>query len=199
MKPTEPQLQRPGAGLPPLELALSRAGFRLLRRVFSDARATRLFFDEGRRVFEMARSTPLPLAGEPVLIRRVPGMEDSSRNWSVYMVLDHLRRVNNGIARIIAALCAGEGGLEEVRIESVKPDPDAMVEVLGPYEASVERYLQTVKRNPRLAGRGTHPHPWFGPLDAHGWHCLAALHHRTHRRQIERIREQLGVSESNSM
>ncbi|MDD3450128.1 MAG: DinB family protein [Gammaproteobacteria bacterium] len=199
MKPTEPQLQRPGAGLPPLELALSRAGLRLLRLALSDARATRLFFDEGRRVFEMARSTPLPLAGEPALIRRVPGMEDSSRNWSLYMVLDHLRRVNNGIARIIAALCAGEGVPGEVRIEDVKPDPDAMVEVLGSYEASVERYLQTARRIPRSAGRGTHPHPWFGPLDAHGWHCLAALHHRIHRRQIERIREQLGVSVSNAM
>jgi len=27
----------------------------------------------------------------------------------------------------------------------------------------------------------------FGPLDAHGWLCLAGIHHAIHRRQLERI------------
>jgi hypothetical protein len=30
-------------------------------------------------------------------------------------------------------------------------------------------------------------HPWFEPMDAHGWHALAAGHLRIHRVQIERI------------
>jgi hypothetical protein len=33
----------------------------------------------------------------------------------------------------------------------------------------------------------THAHPWFGPLNAHGWHCLAAIHHTLHRRQLTAI------------
>jgi hypothetical protein len=39
----------------------------------------------------------------------------------------------------------------------------------------------------QLRTRATHVHPWFGPLDAQGWHCLAAMHHTIHRRQVERI------------
>jgi hypothetical protein len=38
-----------------------------------------------------------------------------------------------------------------------------------------------------LDRRVRHPHPWFGPMTAHDWHCLAAIHHRVHRRQLERI------------
>ena len=34
-------------------------------------------------------------------------------------------------------------------------------------------------------------HPWFGPLDAAGWHALAAGHLQIHRQQIERIVEGL--------
>jgi hypothetical protein len=30
-------------------------------------------------------------------------------------------------------------------------------------------------------------HPWFGPLDAAGWHTLAAGHLGIHRVQIEQI------------
>jgi len=35
--------------------------------------------------------------------------------------------------------------------------------------------------------RAALPHPWFGPLDAAGWHALAAGHMAIHRVQIERI------------
>ncbi len=30
-------------------------------------------------------------------------------------------------------------------------------------------------------------HPWFGPMDAYGWHGLAGGHMNIHRIQIERI------------
>ena len=33
----------------------------------------------------------------------------------------------------------------------------------------------------------SYAHPWFGPLDAAGWHALAAGHLAIHRVQIERI------------
>lgn len=42
----------------------------------------------------------------PVLIDRVVGIEDSSRYWSVFMVLDHLRIVDEGMTQIIQALFA---------------------------------------------------------------------------------------------
>ena len=38
----------------------------------------------------------------------------------------------------------------------------------------------------------TYPHPWYGKLTAHGWHCLAAFHQRAHRHQMEKIIAGLG-------
>ncbi len=37
-------------------------------------------------------------------------------------------------------------------------------------------------------------HPWFGPLDAHRWHCLLAFHQGIHRKQIQAVHRGLGVS-----
>ncbi len=37
----------------------------------------------------------------PVPIDRIVGIEDSSRYWSTFMVLDPLRIVNEGIAQIV--------------------------------------------------------------------------------------------------
>jgi len=193
MSQDEPVLAPPGAGLPAPELMLARAGFALTRRLMRDSKVTALFSSEGHRIMGMARSTPLHLALQPTLIKRPFCIEDSSRNWSVYMVLEHLRIVNNGVSMVLPRLCSGGGKLREVRIEDVKPEPDATPEVIGLYEASVERYLQVLRRLPDLHSAARHPHPWFGPLDAHGWHCLAAVHHWVHRRQIERILATLGV------
>jgi len=43
------------------------------------------------------------------------------------------------------------------------------------------------------------PHPWFGPLDAAGWHALAAGHMAIHRVQIERILQGLAKAPSNHL
>ena len=42
--------------------------------------------------------------GRRVLIRRPPGLEDSSRYWSAFMTLEHLRIVHREMVRIIDAL-----------------------------------------------------------------------------------------------
>jgi hypothetical protein len=38
----------------------------------------------------------------------------------------------------------------------------------------------------------THAHPWVGPLTAHQWLNLAAVHQRVHRKQIQAIRKRTG-------
>jgi len=35
--------------------------------------------------------------------------------------------------------------------------------------------------------RTTLRHPWFGEMNAHQWHCLAAMHQSVHRKQMQRI------------
>jgi hypothetical protein len=56
-----------------------------------------------------------------VLINRIARIEDSSRYWSVFMVLDHLRIVDEGITRIVEELTNDRPFAREVRIQDAKP------------------------------------------------------------------------------
>jgi hypothetical protein len=133
-------------------------------------------------------------AKTPVRIPRPRGIEDSSRNWSAAMVLEHLVIVNLGIAAVISALCSGDDDeeLAVVRIEEVKPSEDAGLEQIERLKKAAEIYAGTLRREGSLRTQARHPHPWFGPLDARRWHALAAVHMGLHRRQIERIVQRLG-------
>lgn len=76
---------------------------------------------------------------------------------------------------------------QEVRIQDVKSSPQSGLETIGRFLKAVDGYESTVTRLGTLGGRVRHPHPWFGPMTAHDWHCLAAIHYWLHRRQRERI------------
>ncbi len=107
------------------------------------------------------------------------------------MVLDHLRIVDTGIARLVESLMKGVACSQVMRIQDVKPSPDSGPETIGRFTDAVEIYEATIKRLGKLGHSARHAHPWFGPLTAHEWHCLAGIHHQAHRQQIERIKEAL--------
>jgi hypothetical protein len=173
--------------LPPLELFLVRATFALYRTLRSDAFALRHFLKEASRLVELAKRVKPEFGTEPVLIRKIFGIEDSSRFWSPYMVIHHLVIVDSGILQMIERLSGGSAALPEVRIADAKPDPSSGPEVIGKFESVVQKYEKLLERLSDLKGTPRHPHPWFGPIDAHGWHCLAAVHHSIHRRQLQVI------------
>jgi hypothetical protein len=183
----EPQLAAPGAGLPAPELFIARRIFALKhwlgsRQSFSDE------FARGRLAVAAAvASCPARRRGERVLIPRLRGLEDSSRFWSVWMTLDHLRITNLAFARIITSL--GSGSVPEGRASTadVKPDPAVAEEVEAAYEASCDAVRDAVASVPDLRTAVRFEHPWFGPLDASGWQALAAMHLGIHRTQIARI------------
>jgi hypothetical protein len=127
------------------------------------------------------------LAAKPILIPRVWGIEDSSRNWSIYMTLAHLIMVHDTIADIIEHLAAGQSYAREVRTADVKPGYGCDAATVDRFQQGLTSYLARTSLPSNLCTRATHVHPWFGPLNAHQWHCLAALHETIHRRQIERI------------
>jgi hypothetical protein len=122
-----------------------------------------------------------------VLIRRPPGLEDSSRYWSVWMTLDHLRIVNSEMARVIGALTKGQQPAGQASTAAVKPSLEVSAAVVTGYEESCDALLAVVAAAPELKTAVRFAHPWFGPLDAAGWHALAAGHMGIHRVQIERI------------
>jgi hypothetical protein len=181
------QLAPPGAGLPALELAAARILFAALRAFKSPKWANKHFHREARAVVKAARNLTPQTANTPVLIPRVTGIEDSSRNWSVLMTLDHLVIVDRTVIDIIEHLAAERLYVRRIAIADAKPGPQQNMETINKFTRVTQDYVQRVSMVSNLRSAARHRHPWFGPLDAYGWHLLAAVHHTIHRRQIERI------------
>jgi hypothetical protein len=185
--PAEPKLAPPGAGVPSLELLWLRPGFWMLQRLWSDDRAARVFEKEADRILPLVDGLTPEQGARRVLIKRLPGIEDSSRFWSAFMVLEHLRIVNDGMARIIETLSRGHRVPGEVSTAAVKPAAGIGLEAVKRFQNGVGDFTDRTRAVLPSASRVRHAHPWFGPLDAHGWHCLAAMHQGIHRRQLEAI------------
>ncbi len=187
----EPNLAAPGAGLPKIELFIGRWLFaRRLRRGTRESFAAD-FQAEREAVGALVRSCNAESAARRVLIKRPRGMEDSSRNWSVWMSLDHLRIVNGGITRTIGALVKGVVPPGKASTAAVKPSTDVTAAVVTEYETSCDALLAQAAAAPNLKNTVRFAHPWFGPLDAFGWLAMAGSHMAIHRGQIERIIEGL--------
>ena len=188
---SETQLAPPGAGLPKVELLIGRLLFGL-RRWSGNRDAFNAHFTREREAIRgLVRSVDAESAARRVLIRRARGMEDSSRHWSVWMTLDHLRIVNGAVTRIIDALTKGVVPDGVASTATVKPSPDVAAAVVAEYEDACDALLTTVAAAPDLQTAVRFAHPWFGPMDAAGWHALAGGHMGIHRVQIERILEGL--------
>jgi hypothetical protein len=126
-----PALAPPGAGLPRLELMIMRLVFAWLRCCSTREQTTRLFRRERGTILRLASQCDPESGSRPVLIDRLCGMEDSSRFWSVFMVVDHLRIVNRGISEVIRLLGRGQTPARQLRIADVKPRPETDQEVTG--------------------------------------------------------------------
>jgi hypothetical protein len=181
------QLAPPGAGIPALEITLTKILFAAFRKWKTREWATNHFAAEAGTMLRLARGLQPEAANTPVLIPRVIGIEDSSRRWSVLMTLDHLNVVNGGILDIIDHLSSERMYIRQVSIAAVKPSPDQTLDTIGRFAKATQTYADRVSRIKNLVSHARHPHPWFGSMDALGWHWLAALHHTVHRRQIQKI------------
>jgi hypothetical protein len=181
------QLAPPGAGLPMLERWISSTLLQFLRTFLSKDALTRWLCRETESVLALAASLPEDLAGQPVLVPRVTGLEDSSRCWSANMVLQHFVIVDTGIHQIAEALSANNAFDRTVRIAEVKPDPGAGSEQQALLRTAVDDYARLIGSLGDLRTKVRHVHPWFGQLDLRGWHALAAMHSMAHRRQMQSI------------
>jgi uncharacterized damage-inducible protein DinB len=183
----EPKLAPPGAGLPALELFVGRLLFALRRATSTRNSINAQFQHEREKIRALIEKCDADSGACQVLIRRLPGLEDSSRFWSVWMTLDHLRIVNRAIAGVIESLTRGRLPDGTAGAAAVKPSPDVTSAVIGEYEQACEALLAAVAATSDLKTNLRYAHPWFGPLKAAGWHALSAGHMRIHRGQIVRI------------
>lgn len=187
----EPRLAPPGAGLPLPELLIARLIFAWHRRGGDRGRFDRLLRAEREAILALVRPLSGTDASRRVLIARLRGLEDSSRHWSVWMTLDHLRITNELFAGVMRSLAKGVVPGRKASTSVVKPSPSVDGGVVRAFEQSCEAVLAVTKGQTGSRTDARYAHPWFGPLDETAWHALAAFHLRLHRRQIERILEGL--------
>lgn len=190
-------LQEPGAGLPKLETAILNASFKFGTLVMSDWSAIKLLNKESGRLLQFANQSGESYdLSQQQLIPRLIGIEDSSRNWSVLMVLEHLCMTNHDILIVINSLLKGTTPNFTATIQRYKPSPDVSFDVIERYQQICLDYVDCVESLLRSLGNlrssVRFEHPWFGPLDAHKWHCLAGFHQRVHRCQVQKIITMLG-------
>ncbi len=119
-------------------------------------------------------------------IRRLPGLEGISCDWSAAMVMEHLYLVGSDVEAVLQALTTGRGTPPTISVARVKPtrnECEAFTRCLQHLDAFIcwaEGFsaVQSVRR---------WPHPWFGPLSAQGWLRFYYFHLYLHRRQLEQI------------
>lgn len=184
-------LAAPGAGIPTLEKWIARSLLWWMRHRQPPEQWFTRFANETVALHRLVDLLSDAQGAHQVIITRPRGIEDSSRDWSVWMTFDHLRIVNVGITGIIQSLTQQKDPDIIVRIEDVKPQPGVGREVLVDYEASCRILLTIARENWHRSAvpidGPTHSHPWFGPIDAATWFCLATGHLGLHREQIRRI------------
>ncbi len=184
---TEPRLAAPGAGLPwPERLIANFMVKRGIRRT-SRQEVSELLMAERQLILDLVTPLSTETASRRVLIKRLGGLEDSSRYWSAFMTLDHLRIVNSGIAEVITLLDQGTMPPREASTARMKPSATPAPSILSDFANSCDAIEQSARSLPDLHTKARYAHPWFGPLDAAGWYFMSAFHLRLHRKQIEAI------------
>lgn len=182
-----PRLAPPGAGLPFPENKIARCLLALKRWTGSPQSFQEKFIAERRIIRGLISGKSADDLSKRVLIARPPGLEDSSRYWSVWMTLDHLRIVHHAFIGVIGSLAEERVPDGEASTAAVKPDEQVTELVVAEYEDSCDALLTMMKGIRNFKTRAKFPHPWFGPMDAHGWLALSGGHMAIHRVQIERI------------
>lgn len=184
-----PKLDRPGAGLPWYEWLIARYwSFPRFCRRTDWAQADEIFAREGRKILEMVEPLDDARLRRPVLIDRLPGIEDSSRFWSPAMVLEHLDIVGTLMTQAVVELTNGRIPQGKADVAAVKPKGAEGGDPVGAFRDFLNAIRDRLARevgDRRSTARFLHP--WFGPLDAHQWHCLLAAHQAIHRRQLKAI------------
>ena len=190
-----PPLDPPGAGIPLLQKLFARYYLlpKYYRRMSWEA-AQDLFDREGEKILRLSGDLAPAQLAERRLVEPMRGLEDSSRFWSVAMAMEHLIIVGDRMQDGILRLIRGENPDFQVSTAAFKPQGTTGGETRDPtnilteYRVFLSRFREAMElAKPGRDSRLKLAHPWFGPMNAHEWHCLAGVHQNLHRKQMEAI------------
>lgn len=195
MQKTSP-LAAPGAGIPTIERLVGGLQLQWLCLTMGMDATRQQFETEHRQLEQLTASTPAVAATRRVLIPRLPGLEDSSRDWSEWMTLEHLCIVNTQIAAVSRRLSRGQvpegAGASTAAVKPPAAVDDSVRERFRFSCADLIAAMGEIASMGRQRDAVRYRHPWFGPLDARQWLVMATMHMGIHRRQIaciQRLRE----------
>jgi uncharacterized damage-inducible protein DinB len=187
-------LAPPGAGVSWLEQSLGRYFLLPMLSLLGVRPLKKLFTDISGQAELFVKDIEKQKLSVRCLIARPLWLEDSSRNWSVAMVFEHMLIVNRAIAETIDLLAKGSKPAILTGTADVKPTGNLTFdESFSAYQKSVESLLQIVDKCEKngWSESSRWPHPWFGPLSAKGWLALAAIHTNLHLGQVKKILKSL--------
>ncbi|MGB0373221.1 MAG: DinB family protein [Opitutales bacterium] len=123
---------------------------------------------------------------QPATVPAMPGVDPDMRHWSILQILEHNVIVNRSIGLTVDTLARGKDTSELDQFDpkhdvmpSQSPDPHS----LQSHTESINTYLRTLEKLPKLRNTQTYNHPVFGPFDAHKWHQMFGFHLILHYRQ----------------
>jgi len=183
----EPELDAPGAGVPWLEKKLMGIGLRMYAGSTDRVKALAKFQTGAEELLALAEPLDEATGRKRVLVPRLRAMEDSSRFWSPYMIIQHVTIIDRGVLLLIRALSAGKPPGPARGTADVKPSPDAGPETIAAFRETAAEWQKRIGAIPDLKTALKQPHPWFGKLDGHQWLCVAALHHDIHLKQMAHV------------
>ena len=189
-------LEPPGAGLPVAQRLFARW---LAGPIFSKI----VPLDQARADYARHTATLLSIASgisieqqkQAVLIQPIGGLEDSSRNWSIQGVLEHLLTVSHAVEGVILTLArevVPPGAADPGKVKPKGGDRDW----LGDFSTYAPGLLVRIDEQIKSGGltlnsKSTFVHPWFGPFNARQWYWLLSRHQGIHARQASLIAEGL--------
>ena len=181
------KLAAPGDGLPKLEKFFIKTFLvPCVKFVFTWESALKLLNKEAMRIENIVCKIKKDDLQKRVLIDRIFGIEDNSRDFSVNMVLEHLVIVGTGITRVIQSLSNEEAFAQEITIQGVKPHANG-VDTLNEFLDFIKEYNVFIESLPKKKSLMTKKHPWFVEFNNFEWSAFMFIHTRVHRRQIAAI------------
>jgi hypothetical protein len=191
-----PKLAPPGAGVPlPQKLMM-----RFYIGPFIAGRAKwvaseQAFHKMNDRILKEIEGLTEKQLATKILVPSQIGLEDSSRYWSIAMVLEHIVIVGEAITSGITLLSSGKVPPVKVDLAAVKPLGELPVQtsVMNFKKFATDDFKNFLQQVKDKDSKLTFHHPWFGPFKASQWFWLLGTHGAVHLKQIREIKKRLTV------
>lgn len=190
----EPVLAPPGAGIPVQQKIMMRffvKPFVAGRTPWEASEAN--FHKMNKKIFAAMDGLTDSQLTTRILVPPQIGLEDSSRYWSIKMVLEHLLIVSEQMMLLIPALSKGFIPDQKADIAKMKPKNElSLNDTITRFKKMITTDFE--KLNSSIKDRNSSAkfyHPWFGNMTAKQWYWLLAMHHGLHLKQIREIKKRL--------